>query len=57
MSTLIIVVLFIWILVISRVTYKLSVQVSKNESNIKKTELNIRGITLAVRMIHKKQSN
>lgn len=57
MSTLIIVVLFIWILVISRVTYKLSVQVSKNESDIKKTELNIRGITLAVRMIHKKQSN
>lgn len=51
MSTLFDIFLFVWFLIITRVTYRLSVKTQQNNLDIMKLSTTVRGLKLAVKVL------
>lgn len=51
MDTLINIVFFVWLVVISRITYKLSVESALNKSKVKELVSSVRGLKLVVKVL------
>lgn len=51
MSTLFDIILFVWFLIITRVTYRLSVKTQENNLAIKKIDSRVNGLKLALKVL------